>query len=286
MRFSERHGYRTVRDALQVESMDDRLRGRLFNALAACINSDVRTAAKANRIDESAECRALTNRIWDDLFGAPVSTAPASLDGFISWLNAYIVGAEDEWGADWYAVYDLIEAIVDNYRWGAGPVGTLTHAVNRALEAEGAGYRLVDGHIVPIINEAEVQSVETALREDASGLDGARTHIRRALELLADRESRDYRNSIKESVSAVESAVVAVSGADNVSRALSQLREGGLHPALVSAMDKLWGYASDERGVRHAMGDDSPAVGVDEAILVLVIASALLNYLSTAGRSG
>jgi hypothetical protein len=83
--------------------------------------------------------------------------------------------------------------------------------------------------ISPIIGATEINEVDGAL---AGRADPIRTHLRRALELLSDKANPDYRNSIKESIPAVESLVVAVV---NEKGTLGQLikkleDEIGLHP--------------------------------------------------------
>ena len=82
------------------------------------------------------------------------------------------------------------------------------------------------------------------------------THLRRSLELLSDRNSPDYRNSIKESISGVESLVAATvnKGKGTLGQLIKKLEdEIGLHPALKTAFSNLYGYTSDEGGIRHAL---------------------------------
>lgn len=54
---------------------------------------------------------------------------------------------------------------------------------------------------------------------------GAKQHIPQTLELLSDRENPDYINSIKESISVVESTINEISGKHTVSlnRAINNL---------------------------------------------------------------
>ncbi|MDD2916763.1 MAG: hypothetical protein PHH70_02870 [Candidatus Gracilibacteria bacterium] len=67
-------------------------------------------------------------------------------------------------------------------------------------------YQFIDGLITPITDELEIQSIEKSL-EILSPFVGARGHIQTALKMLSDRKNPDYRNSIKESISAVEAIV-------------------------------------------------------------------------------
>lgn len=120
--------------------------------------------------------------------------------------------------------------------------------------------------------------MESAAR---TGLSGAHAHLQAALKLLGQKPNPDYRNSIKESISAIESVVKKISGANSqgVSGALAKL-EGQLqiHGALRKAFGQLYGYTSDSDGIRHAILDE-PTVGFDEAKYMLVSCSAFVNYL-------
>jgi hypothetical protein len=107
-------------------------------------------------------------------------------------------------------------------------------------------------------------------------------HIQTALDLFSKRPDPDYRNAIKEAISAIESIALQMSGKKGagLGHALGALeRKAPLHGALRSAFDKLYGYTSDESGIRHAMIEDSK-VGFEEAKYMIVACSAFVNYLA------
>lgn len=54
-----------------------------------------------------------------------------------------------------------------------------------------------------------------------------------------------------------------------------------IHPALISAFEKLYGYASDAVGIRHAGGVGTPQSTFSEANFMLVSCSAFINYLKS-----
>lgn len=72
---------------------------------------------------------------------------------------------------------------------------------NNIFETEYVGYRFVDGKIVAITDKNEINEIEQAC--DAP-YNGCKAHIEKAVGFLADREHKDYKNCIKESISAVE----------------------------------------------------------------------------------
>jgi hypothetical protein len=82
-------------------------------------------------------------------------------------------------------------------------------------------------------------------------------------------------------MSAVESVLwIATGSKDDFSIALRtfEARFGKLHGALSKAVNNLYGYASDEEGVRHGATEASE-VGETEARLMLITCSAVVNYL-------
>jgi hypothetical protein len=84
------------------------------------------------------------------------------------------------------------------------------------------------------------------------------------MELASDKHKPDARNSIKESISAVESTtkVIAQTPKATLEDALKVLdKQGDLHPCLKAAFSKLYGYTSDEGGIRHGFESHSLTKG-------------------------
>jgi hypothetical protein len=146
-----------------------------------------------------------------------------------------------------------------------------------------SAYRLVDGKIVRITAEEEIAEIEEAVHGGASPV---RTHLGRALELLSDRKKPDYRNSIKESISSVESLVQIALGEKGTLGSLVKKLEidAGIHPALTKSLSSLYGYTSDEDGIRHAILN-SPKVEFEDAKFMLVVCSAFVNFVQSKFKS-
>ena len=127
--------------------------------------------------------------------------------------------------------------------------------------------------------EATQQAIET-IRE--SNLDGAAAHLRQATEHI---NAQQYADSITDSIHAVESVacVIDPKASKTLGPALKSLEEAGLlkHPALKAAFEKLYGYTSDEQGIRHALLDrDSPDAGLDEAMFMFGACASFAAYLA------
>ena len=193
---------------------------------------------------------------------------------------------------DWAQVYNLIEFIVPSLnlvdQYSGFSESDICGQFNAVFAEEMSGYRFIDGQLAPISNPEEVsaveQSLETTLRV---GLKGAHEHIASSLKLLSKKPHPDYRNSIKESISAVESISKQLGSPDSqgLAGALNNLgAKVGLHGALKAGFLNLYGYTSDADGIRHALLDE-PNVGFDEAKYMLVACSAFVNYLAAKAGS-
>lgn len=152
--------------------------------------------------------------------------------------------------------------------------------LNALFEEEFVGYRMIDYEITPITNEVEINEIKTSLDIE---FEGCKSHIKKGLSLLSDREKPDYKNSIKESISAVESICQIICKDDKATlgKALNKLEESGikLHRSLKEAFSKLYGYTSDEGGIRHAEGLFESNVSFEDAKFMLVTCCAFVNYL-------
>lgn len=152
--------------------------------------------------------------------------------------------------------------------------------LNALFEEEFVGYRMIANKITPITNEVEINEIKTSLDIE---FEGCKSHIKKGLSLLSDREKPDYKNSIKESISAVESICQIICKDDKATlgKALNKLEESGikLHKSLKEAFSKLYGYTSDEGGIRHAEGLFESNVSFEDAKFMLVTCCAFVNYL-------
>jgi len=151
---------------------------------------------------------------------------------------------------------------------------------NNVLERELSAYRFVNGILTQISSKDEVEAIEEALNI-TDNLKPVKTHLNRALELFSDRKTPDYRNSIKESISAIESYYSILTGSPKATlgQALKQIeKDNNIHPALKNSISSLYGYTSDADGIRHALLEDEN-LNQEDAKFMLVACSAFINYL-------
>lgn len=265
MAFSERMGLRSARNAMQIESMDAPLRIGLFNYLYQTLHDNWEGG---NRFWGPGF--AFGKTIWTEYWRKRSDNFDTSAYVFAEHLHDYIEKSE------WFEVYDLIEFCL---RYGEHLFDVA--GLNAVLQRDMSGYRVRENIVVPITDEIELSALDEALTLD-DAFRGARQHLALSLEKLSHRPQPDLRNAIKEAISAVESAARVVTGHHKATLgdALRVLEQNGhVHSALKQAWLKIYGYTSDEGGVRHAMLDD-PAIDFATAKYMLVACAGFVNLLA------
>lgn len=111
---------------------------------------------------------------------------------------------------EWYEVYDFIEFIA-NKSPNCSINETFIHCSNKVLERSADTSRFVGTKIKEITSEAENSEIEEALEAENS-LKPVANQLKQALDLLADSKLPDYKNSIKESILAVEATCQLITG--------------------------------------------------------------------------
>ncbi len=266
--FSVRHGYEEPKP-IQYESMDRDLRTGLWNALHRCFPNDFDRAQFPHEIYEI---------IWTNFLTKPVTEYDSE---FIMFDGERIRLVEGQiFLLPWNEIYDLIEFVIVN----TDPDDTSSrddfiNRCNQILGKENSAYKIVADLVTPITNEQEIQAIESAM---ATPYEGANNHINNALSLFSHRENPDYPNSIKESISAAESIVRIITGADSFAAGVNNLEEYGikLHGAHQSALKSLYGFTSDADGIRHASTNSEPLdINQNTARFMLITCSAFVNYI-------
>jgi hypothetical protein len=282
MKFSQRIGITPISKEIQLSSIDQDLKNGLWNIYENLIFNTIfpyvaYVSPYADDFNDNQ--KAFLHSLWHDFFKLTLDKAPSDRD---------IVRAEiREWffKSEWYGVYDLIEfsyAFLTKKSHNIN-IERIEKAFNIILEREFSAYRFIKGNIAPIINEHEISELGDvlAITKSFSALNGCNIHLDKALSMLSDKKNPDYRNSIKESISAVESLVKVIAqkpGAE-LSSAIDRIKgQIKIHPSLEQGFKKIYGYTSDEGGIRHAMMDES-ICDFEDAKFMLISCSAFINYL-------
>jgi len=231
MLFSERKGFSSVRKTIQKDGMDEALRTGLWNTLDLCIWMRIRYDYRPHiHTSEFSNLYTLFLNYWQNLFKLPLDGLPEASAKVLQKLRNYFFECK------WYESYDFIEFTAQNCpeELKDGFVDFCSHTLEREMSA----YRFIGDQIVGITDEVETEAIESAINSTAK-YPGAREHLKTAMDFLNDREKPDSkkpdcRNSVKESISAVEALCKSVSGDPKAkfSTALNKLGETyKLHPA-------------------------------------------------------
>ena len=268
MRFSERKGFIEVDKVIQKDFISNKLRNRIWNFLEIKI---LKPTSKNTWIPIN-NCKieySYLITVWDQYFGKSIDEINhVNKNDVIDFLKTYY------FNCDWYEVYDFVEFTLNLFNRKE-----FIEEMNCIFEECLSGYRFVSGYITNITDKEELETIQRVLSDD--DFPGPRNHIKSALKHYSNRESPDYRNSIKESISAVESMASIITGKSKstLGEALKELeRNKTIHPFLKEGFSKLYGYTSDADGIRHKMLDE-PNLGAEDAYYFLVSCSCFVNYL-------
>lgn len=183
----------------------------------------------------------------------------------------------------WHKKLDLIEFILPYIENTMLPIryGELINDLNSEFERHNFAYRIIDGRLEEITSHKEIESIEEAL---TNPIVGVKTHLKTALEKLsASQKEPDYRNSIKEAISAVECLCRTITGENTLGKALNELERRGIffNGVFKSGLEKLYAYTCNpDSGIRHALLDETNNPTGAEAIFMLVSCSAFINYIT------
>jgi hypothetical protein len=280
--FSERVGAVPPRKNIQIEDMDESLKNSLWNVIYLFYGKE-----------ETRSWMSVATSVAQHVCKVPVDKIGGTEITSLAWLrDVFFEGP-------WHQAYEIIEQIYQDEDLMSAVISSSHHYrrltynardrfeglksdLNTVLERELSGYRFISDKLSPITSPVEVAAIERAVID--LGVEehlGAREHLLTALEFLGKKPMPDYRNSIKESISSIEAIVNRIAGTNGngVSVALDRISEKfPMHRALKASFKSLYGYTSDENGIRHSILEES-SIGYEEAAFMLVACSAFASFL-------
>lgn len=269
--FSQAHGYEAMPSMLELEQLDQNARTRITNVLINCVNAYTHYRSSVPKVGDRMKAIARDLHIHHHV---------RPLD---DWSN------ERKYVADQFRniamrrsfnhVFDMIQFIM---RHSQCPPFLIVD-MKKAFFDSNLAYAIDDSDpptIMPIATAAEGESILSSLRElTDAGLQGSASHLRKSAECV---NSGQWADSIRESIHAVESTAKKIDPkANELKPALQSLEKRiAFHPALKKAIISLYGYTSDEKGIRHALlNNDEARVDRDDAVFMLGACAAFASYL-------
>jgi hypothetical protein len=179
--------------------------------------------------------------------------------------------------APWYKVYDVAEKLYGELKsrepWGTA-ADTYEQRLNMFFREHGIGWEMKEGSIVARGSEAFAVASRTAVDEmKACGRTTAANEIHEALNDISRRPHADVTGAIQHAMAALECVAREVSGStETLGKIVPKL---GLPKPLDSALEKLWGFASEQG--RHIREGRDPRF--EDAELIVTVACAVSAYL-------
>lgn len=279
--FSERYKYTKASDVIIREAITPEIQ----NAICSCFDRLPSIFVQCNFFESENSCIEIEKYLWTKFLNKREGN-------FVDKYNRYHIVSttflEDD-HEPWYRKLDLVECVIKHfdslgfrYVQYSRVLNMFVTQLNSEFERLNFAYRIVNNEIVEITSKEELAAIESSMQNSSSNI---KMHLRKALELYAQRPNGDYCNSIKESISAVEAYCREITGENKLGPALSKLESKGVivPKVLIEAFHKLYAYTNQhDTGIRHALMDEDETYtpGAEEALFMLVSCSAFINYLN------
>ena len=283
--FSQAQGYEDLPRPLQLEELPSEARTHIWNVFYLYITS-TGVPSYSSYVDESIE---LLGDDWEAiLYEKHLWIDNRPLENWNSVLYNHIVTIRESVQTLAHnEVFDLIQFVLRHPKCPSGILG----CIKEVFERDRLAYTIDEGPpttIIPAVTREEgntIVAAMTTLRD--AGLGGSVEHLRNASECI---NRQDWAGSVRESIHAVESVARQLDhkASNELGPALASLEQrGSLHPALKKAFSSLYGYTSNEQGIRHALLDqDNANVGMDEAVFMLGACASFCSYLWRKHKAG
>lgn len=271
--FSERYGYTKPSDVIIRERITPEIQNAILNCIDELIHKLNTTYAPIPLPKD------IFKKIEEEIY----------THYFNGLKSKYLYGFSLEYlqckSNEWYKKLDIIELILENlnlilktYEWYYNAYKEFIDLLNFEFKRLNFGYYIIENKITEVTSKEEIITIEEALKESKNNV---KEHLSKALDLYSKRPVADYRNSIKESISAVEAISRNITG-ENVLNFKKMEEKGVVVPTVLrKAFECLYGYTNDKTtGIRHALMDDTNAPQAEEALFMLVSCSAFINYLN------
>lgn len=263
--FSERYGY--------VKPDDIIIRERINEPILNSIDNWLYDIPKDNKWIE------IQRVFWTRFLNNKVSDLDKQWDFHYYDIVRKYIGSRD---IEWYKKLDAIEFILPYIKdeYGDSFCEQEIDELNAEFSRHNFAYRIIDYKIVEVNSEEEIRSIENALDNPISEVG---VHLRTALEKISSSQKEpDSRNSIKESISAVECYCRNKTNTTSFGAAINQIEKKiYINKQLKEGLNKIYAYTCNgDTGIRHALMDDDNPPTKDEAIFMLVMCSAFINYLT------
>jgi AbiJ N-terminal domain 4 len=279
MLFSDRIGITSNKKQIQIETIDQDLKNGIWNIIKLEILDKLATWTTNTSFFNSPYATFLKHT-WNNYYKTPIDELKYMQSQDMKSNEKFI--KDKFFNGSWYEPYNFAQFCTD-YKTGSSK-DIFSDRMNLLFEREFSGYRFINNILAPISNQHEIEEINTTLdsTNQFTSLQGVNTHLNTALIKISDKQNPDYRNSIKESISAVETCARVLTGENTLGAALNNLSKKGIDidPLIKLSFEKLYAFTNNkDSGIRHAIVEDHKNPDFADAKYMLVASSSIINYL-------
>lgn len=271
--FAQAEGVEPLPSQLQLKEISQQLRASLWHLIHERIKRDMQSTGHSNFVGDT----------WGEILCAKhVEYDHKMADEFSDRASELIKGLKLVFEkGNYVSVFGVLQFFLRHRKC---PTFLSKQIDEKLLECR-AAYRVLDGKtFIPISSDAEHATLTRAFTDlSASEFQGARAHLGMAGEHLT---TGKFADSVRESIHAVESVARVIAPSGKFSEALTKLEaSAGIHGALKAGFGSIYGYTSDENGLRHPLLD-GPRANVDEvdALFMIGACASFVSYMINKAR--
>ena len=283
--FSQSQGYEPTPGPLALEELSEEARIKLWNVLVLIPRGPFSGSPVHYVGDISPPWRSIFRTLHNDFLVKPMDEFPQGHQTASLFVDTYKPAILHS--LQFNEVFDLFQMIM---RHPQCPFDFIVEVAETFKECRLAYVVHMEQPvtILPAVTPQEGEILMGAIKElREAGLQGAEVHLRTAGELIGQ---GDWPGAVRESINAVESVARQLDpdASKELEPALASLeRKGRLHPAMKQAFSRLYGYTSDEEGIRHALLTNATSpTGLDEAVFMLGACASFASYLWRRHQAG
>lgn len=279
--FSEVHGYDQLPETLKLEDVPETARVQIWNVMYRHVGlGDQELMLSVMGI--TSPWKEIFQTVHDRILGRPLDDLELVSPSNFARQYRQIIRE-----LPFNKLFDALQVIMRHPRCPREFVQDISDCFRRNRLAYSVSVAPIPT-VFPAVTPEQAEATKRSLVDlYAAGLTPASNHLQKAIACI---NGGDFAGCVRESIHAVESVARRLdpNASKSLGPALKSLRKrAGLHPALESAFSKLYGYSSDEEGVRHSLVlKEMPLVDLEEALFMFGACASFCSYLWQKHQAG
>ena len=274
--FAQAEGVEPLPDQWVGKQISDRLRSNIW----AHVYSSVSIRERSEGSFFADPWATIIINLWIDYSCKPVDEYVSEYRGLATWArDRYLKSIFNS--KNYVEIFGALQYVLRSPNCPR----EFTEKLQQILERERSSFRIVGGDtFCPVGSTYEAKVMDNALvLAGQFHSKGAEAHLRAAAKAASE---GSFSDSVRESIHAVESVARSLSKSGKLSDALAALEKKGLiHEAMKSGFVKLYGFTSDEKGIRHPLLEgNSASVSEANALFMLGACASFVSYMITRAR--